>query len=65
MNDIVYHDMFSYHQSPSKEALKASGAGGGGAVDGVDGWCVFTCANMWKDEQKKRGVAGRKASNRF
>lgn len=59
MNNIVYHGLFSYHHSPSKEALKASGAGG------VDGWCVFTCANLWKDEQQKRGVAGRKASNRF
>lgn len=19
----------------------------------MDGWCVFTCANMWKDEQQK------------
>lgn len=44
MNDIVYHGI-SYHQSPSKEALKASGAGGGGAVEWMGGVClhVQTC----------------------
>ncbi len=51
MNNIVYHAMFSYRHSPSKAALKASGTGGGEAMEWMGGVCLHV--EGWAAETSK------------